>query len=120
MNKTTKSEILSQLIKQKEPTVSELVDENHSLRAKNRIAYTGLVLLTAFSTLVGWDAIKSRTNLNKAQQENKNLSEEVASFRKDATDLAFQNVDLKRYANDAQMLANSMVFYPSEPDLFRV
>ncbi len=94
----------------------KLVDENHSLRRKNHVAYAAVIGLTALSALFGHDAMKTRSALDKARQESKDMASHAAYFQKDAAELSLQNIELKEYASDAQMLAESMKFYPDMPD----
>ena len=99
-----------------QPTVAELKQENRSLRKRNRLAYVGLIGLTALSMLVGNYAYRTTSRLNKANQENESLRENISFFQADAIKLSKQNCNLKRYAEDAQILADSMQFYPDMPD----
>ena len=107
---------LNQIIKQKEPSVAELVDENHSLRTKNRAAYAVAIASAALTLVIGGYAHKTNSSLNKANQENKDLRESIEFYQKDTINLSEKVMNLSDYANDAETLANSMQFYPDMPD----
>ncbi len=112
----TKEKCLTQLILQKTPSIPELMTENRSLRIKNRIAYAGIIGLSAFLTLVGHHTAKTNSQLTDIENENSTLKAEVSHLQTSTSELVQKNQVLSNYATDAQKLTNSMQFYPDMPD----
>ena len=95
----------SNAVWKKETSVAELVDENISLKLKNRLLWAGLVGLSAFSVLSVGSCSSNAKALNQSHLENAGLKERIVYFQKDAAGLASENQKLKAYAEDAQSFA---------------
>ena len=89
------------------------------VRFRRAVKKTAIVALTTLAALFAGIKIGQNQEKKNTQQVliNKNEAEKRADyFQKDAADLALQNIELRRFAEDAQMLGESMKFYPTNPD----
>lgn len=89
------------------------------VRFRRAVKKTAIVTLATLGALFAGIKIGQNQEKKNTQQVliNKNEAEKRADyFQKDAADLALQNIELRRFAEDAQMLGESMKFYPTEPD----
>lgn len=91
----------------------------NQVRFRRAVKTTAIATLAALATLFA--GIKIGQNQEKKNTEkvlvSKNEAEKRAAyFQNDAANLALQNIGYKRFAEEAQALADSMTFYPTEPD----
>lgn len=79
--------------------------EDAFLIQSNRFLKKGLIGLSILSVLSIGSCWKNATALTKVRANNKELTNRVAYFQKDATKVSIENQKLKNYADDAQTFA---------------
>ena len=89
----------------KKTPVAELVDESISLNRKNHLLWASLIGLSALSAFSISSCSKNANALNQERSKNTALHATVSHFQSDAARLAFENQELKNYAEDAQSFA---------------
>ena len=99
----------------KKSPVAELVDENISLNRKNAVKSGLIVFLAVLGGYLSVSSNKKSADLEKAEKRNDALIKAAYYFQQDSQKVALENIELRRYANDAKSFANSI--HAPYPDL---